>query len=57
MRDTRASGFVRLRGGRGHDLSNVDADIPRDALVMFTGVSGSGKSSLAFSTLSNLLRM
>jgi excinuclease ABC subunit A len=45
------TGFVRVRGAREHNLQNVSLDIPRDALVVFTGISGSGKSSLAFGTL------
>ncbi|MET9960762.1 excinuclease ABC subunit UvrA [Streptomyces sp. NPDC006326] len=43
--------FVRVRGARENNLRGVDVDIPRDALTVFSGVSGSGKSSLAFGTL------
>src|SRR5690625_6549944 len=42
---------IRIRGARQHNLQNVDLDIPRDKLVVFTGLSGSGKSSLAFDTI------
>ena len=43
--------YVRVRGAREHNLQGVDVDIPRDVLAVFTGVSGSGKSSLAFGTI------
>src|SRR3954451_18857145 len=47
----RASGALVVRGARTHNLKNVDLTIPHRRLVVFTGVSGSGKSSLAFDTI------
>lgn len=43
--------WIRIRGARTHNLKNVDADIPRNRFTVITGLSGSGKSSLAFDTL------
>jgi len=42
---------ITIRGAREHNLKNIDVEIPRDQLVVFTGLSGSGKSSLAFDTI------
>src|SRR5688572_14443065 len=42
---------IRIRGARTHNLKNIDLDLPRDKLIVITGLSGSGKSSLAFDTI------
>ncbi len=46
-----ADPFIRIRGARTHNLKNIDVDLPREKLIVFTGLSGSGKSSLAFDTI------
>ena len=43
--------YIKIRGANEHNLKNIDIDIPRDQLVVLTGLSGSGKSSLAFDTI------
>ena len=48
---TEKHNFIRVRGAREHNLKGVDVDIPREKLVVMTGLSGSGKSSLAFDTI------
>lgn len=45
------SQYIKIRSASTHNLKNVDCDIPKNALVVVTGVSGSGKSSLAFDTI------
>ena len=45
------SGLIKIRGARVHNLKNIDLDLPRNKLIVFTGISGSGKSSLAFDTI------
>ena len=42
---------IMIHGAREHNLKNIDLEIPRDKLIVFTGLSGSGKSSLAFDTI------
>ena len=51
MKPKTPDSFIRIRGAREHNLKNVNLDLPRDRLVVITGLSGSGKSSLAFDTL------
>src|SRR3989344_1021664 len=43
--------FIKIRGAREHNLKNIDLDLPKGQLIVFTGLSGSGKSSLAFDTI------
>ncbi|MUL36627.1 excinuclease ABC subunit UvrA [Gloeocapsopsis dulcis] len=49
--DRASQNTIRIRGARQHNLKNIDLELPRDRLIVFTGVSGSGKSSLAFDTI------
>lgn len=46
-----ARDYIKIRGAREHNLKNIDVNIPRNKLVVLTGMSGSGKSSLAFDTI------
>ena len=48
---SKAMDYIRIRGARTHNLKNIDLDLPRDRLIVITGLSGSGKSSLAFDTI------
>ena len=43
--------YIRIKGAKENNLKNISLDIPRDKLVVFTGLSGSGKSTLAFDTI------
>ena len=51
LKDTVHNNYIRIRGAREHNLKNINVDIPRDKLIVITGLSGSGKSSLAFDTI------
>ena len=49
--DMKSGEFIKIRGARVHNLKNIDVDIPKNKFVVITGLSGSGKSSLAFDTI------
>lgn len=51
MKDSENRKYIKIRGANEHNLKNIDVDIPRDSFVVLTGLSGSGKSSLAFDTI------
>ena len=51
QRNAAGTRAITIRGAREHNLKNIDVEIPRDKLAVFTGLSGSGKSSLAFDTI------
>ena len=51
MKNEKEQNWIKVRGARTHNLKNVDVDMPRDKMVVVTGMSGSGKSSLAFDTI------
>jgi excinuclease ABC subunit A len=51
MKKTAGQGTIEVNGARVHNLKNIDISLPKDKLVVITGISGSGKSSLAFDTI------
>ena len=51
MSSTETNNFLKIRGAKEHNLQNIEIDIPKNKLIVMTGVSGSGKSSLAFDTI------
>ena len=55
MKDSNNRKYIKIRGAKEHNLKNIDVDIPRDSFTVLTGLSGSGKSSLAFDDLAKTL--